>query len=74
MLDRLLCGVDGPPRLRARSASCPDAAGAWKNLVSDDMFYHLEHHLFPAVPTSRLPELAARLDKVISQVTAKQVF
>jgi len=48
--------------------------GAWKNLVSYDMFYHLEHHLFPAVPTSRLPELAARLDKVIPQVTAKQVF
>ena len=48
--------------------------GAWKNLVSYEMFYHLEHHLFPAVPTSRLPELAARLDKVIPQVTAKQVF
>jgi fatty acid desaturase len=48
--------------------------GAWKNLVSYDMFYHLEHHLFPAVPTPRLPELAARLDVVMPQVTRKRVF
>lgn len=26
------------------------------------MFYHREHHLFPRVPVSRLPKLAARLD------------
>ncbi len=26
------------------------------------MFYHREHHLFPKVPVSRLPHLAARLD------------
>ncbi|SPJ27785.1 fatty acid desaturase [Falsiruegeria mediterranea] len=26
------------------------------------MFYHREHHLFPKVPVSRLPELAKRLD------------
>lgn len=26
------------------------------------MFYHREHHLFPRVPVSRLPDLAARLD------------
>lgn len=26
------------------------------------MFYHREHHLFPRVPVSRLPELARRLD------------
>lgn len=26
------------------------------------MFYHREHHLFPRVPVSRLPRLAARLD------------
>ncbi len=26
------------------------------------MFYHREHHLFPKVPVSRLPELAERLD------------
>lgn len=27
------------------------------------MFYHREHHLFPNVPVSRLPRLAARLDR-----------
>ncbi|RSX35353.1 fatty acid desaturase [Sphingomonas koreensis] len=32
------------------------------NLVSYNMFFHLEHHLFPAVPVSRLPTLAARID------------
>jgi fatty acid desaturase len=48
--------------------------GAWRNVVSYEMFYHLEHHLFPAVPTPRLPELAARLDKVMPQVARKQVF
>lgn len=26
------------------------------------MFYHREHHLFPRVPVSRLPELGRRLD------------
>lgn len=27
------------------------------------MFYHREHHLFPRVPVSRLPDLAKRLDR-----------
>jgi fatty acid desaturase len=48
--------------------------GAWKNFVSCGMFYHLEHHLFPAVPTPRLPELAARLDRVMPQAASEQVF
>jgi fatty acid desaturase len=48
--------------------------GAWRKFVSYEMFYHLEHHLFPAVPTPRLPEWAARLDKVMPQVARKQVF
>jgi len=39
-----------------------------------DMFYHLEHHLFPAVPTRRLPELARRLDAVAPEWAAKRVF
>ncbi|WP_164659363.1 fatty acid desaturase [Tropicibacter sp. Alg240-R139] len=29
------------------------------------MFYHREHHLFPKVPVSRLPELAKRLDSQV---------
>jgi fatty acid desaturase len=38
--------------------------GWLKNFVSYDMFHHVEHHLFPAVPTCRLPELSRRLDLV----------
>ncbi|HLG57634.1 MAG TPA: fatty acid desaturase [Vicinamibacterales bacterium] len=34
------------------------------NFLSYDMFHHVEHHLFPAVPTCRLPELSRRLDLV----------
>jgi fatty acid desaturase len=48
--------------------------GWWKNLVTYDMFYHLEHHLFPAVPTARLPELAARLHRLRPDLARKQVF
>lgn len=36
--------------------------GRWLNLFSYSMFLHAEHHLFPAVPTAHLPELARRLD------------
>lgn len=35
----------------------------WLNRLTFGMFYHLEHHLFPAVPTCHLPELARRLDQ-----------
>ena len=38
--------------------------GWLKNLVSYDMFHHVEHHLFPAVPTCHLPELSRRLDQI----------
>ncbi|MFT3881352.1 MAG: fatty acid desaturase [Gemmatales bacterium] len=36
--------------------------GWLKNIVSYSMFYHLEHHLFPAVPTCHLDRLSQRLD------------
>ena len=32
------------------------------NAVSYNMFFHLEHHLFPGVPVKHLPELARRMD------------
>jgi fatty acid desaturase len=35
------------------------------NLLTLNNFYHLEHHLFPAVASCNLPELARRLDKVL---------
>jgi fatty acid desaturase len=36
------------------------------------MFYHREHHLFPNVPVSRLPELAARLDAQVPGYAASR--
>ena len=48
--------------------------GGFKSWFTYDMFYHLEHHLFPAVPTSRLPELARRLDEADPQWNSKRVF
>jgi beta-carotene hydroxylase len=35
------------------------------NALTFNLFYHLEHHLFPAVPACRLPELAERIDAVL---------
>lgn len=48
--------------------------GWLKNIVSYSMFYHLEHHLFPAVPTCHLPHLARRLDEVAPEYREKQVM
>jgi len=45
-----------------------------KALVTYNMFYHVEHHLFPAVPTRKLPILARRLDEVAPELAAKKVF
>lgn len=46
----------------------------WKNKVTFSMFYHLEHHLFPAVPTIKLPELARRIDEALPEIAKKQTF
>lgn len=48
--------------------------GNWKNKITFSMFYHLEHHLFPAVPTIKLPELARRIDVVFPDIEKKQTF
>lgn len=37
-------------------------------------FSHVEHHLYPAVPTCRLPLLAKRLDAVAPELAARRVF
>ena len=39
-----------------------------------NMFFHLEHHLFPGVPTCKLHVLAERLDAVAPRLAAKKVF
>jgi fatty acid desaturase len=38
------------------------------------MFFHAEHHLFPAVPTGHLHVLARRLDVTMPEVSRRQVF
>lgn len=48
--------------------------GGWKNKITFSMFYHLEHHLFPAVPTIKLPELARRIDEALPELEKKQTF
>jgi fatty acid desaturase len=38
------------------------------NLLSYNMFFHIEHHMFPGVPVKRLPRLAARLDAAFPSI------
>ncbi len=48
--------------------------GMLKNGATYNMFFHVEHHLFPAVPTCHLPQLAERLDKAAPELTRLRVF
>jgi fatty acid desaturase len=48
--------------------------GLLKNGATYNMFFHVEHHLFPAVPTCHLPELAERLDRAAPELTRLRVF
>ena len=45
-----------------------------KSAVTFNMFYHLEHHLYPQVPTCHLPALAERLDHAVPELMHKPVF
>ncbi len=46
----------------------------WKNFLTMNMFYHLEHHIFPAVPTIKLPELARRIDNAFPDMVKRSTF
>ncbi len=46
----------------------------WKNALTYNMFFHLEHHLFPAVPTIKLPEVARRLDLALPALEKRITF
>jgi fatty acid desaturase len=46
----------------------------FKALLTYSMFYHVEHHLYPTVPTCLLPILARRLDRVAPELRALKVF
>jgi fatty acid desaturase len=48
--------------------------GRWKSAVTLQMFFHAEHHLFPAVPTCRLRALADRLDRAAPELRALPVL
>jgi len=48
--------------------------GRFRNFVSYHMFLHVEHHLFPQVPTCHLPVLAGRLDAVVPELTRAMVI
>jgi len=48
--------------------------GWWLNLITYSMFFHAEHHLFPAVPTAHLQELARRLDSAMPKLHEKSVL
>jgi fatty acid desaturase len=45
-----------------------------KSFLTYGMFFHLEHHLFPRVPTSRLSVLASRLDQTVPGLRGRRVF
>ncbi|MBS1566488.1 MAG: fatty acid desaturase, partial [Bacteroidetes bacterium] len=46
----------------------------WKNRLTYNMFFHLEHHLFPAVPTIKLPELSERIKDKLPDIKPPEVF
>ncbi|HQR42836.1 MAG TPA: fatty acid desaturase, partial [Gemmatales bacterium] len=48
--------------------------GWLQNFISYSMLYHLEHHLFPAVPTCHLKQLAERLDEAAPELKELQVI
>jgi fatty acid desaturase len=45
-----------------------------KSFIAFDMFYHLEHHLYPKVPTCHLAQLSKRLDAAAPELQQMQVF
>ncbi len=45
-----------------------------KSFVSYDMFFHVEHHLYPKVPTCHLETLSHRLDQAAPELSSRQVW
>ena len=48
--------------------------GRWVNWLFYSMFFHVEHHLFPLVPTCHLSCLAKRLDAAAPEIPWAQVI
>ncbi len=45
-----------------------------KSIIAFDMFFHVEHHLFPSVPTCHLHQLSQRLDEYAPELREYQVY
>jgi len=45
-----------------------------KSALALGMFFHLEHHLFPTVPTCHLPALADRLERAAPELSKARVY
>ena len=45
-----------------------------KSSLAFNMFFHLEHHLYPRVPTCRLPIVAERLERAVPNLPIRQVY
>ena len=45
-----------------------------KSALALGMFFHLEHHLFPRVPTCHLPALADRLERAAPDLSRARVY
>lgn len=48
--------------------------GWFKNFISYQMFHHIEHHLFPAVPTCHWAKLGKRLDEQAPELREMSVY
>lgn len=46
----------------------------WCNWLTVNLLFHVEHHLFPAVPANHLPTLALRLDQAAPQWRGQPVL
>lgn len=44
------------------------------NLLTFGLLFHVEHHLYPSIPTNNLPELAKRLDTEAPHLTRLKVI
>jgi fatty acid desaturase len=60
------CTREGPMALTIRNRL--------KAMVTYNMFYHFEHHMFPSVPTCKLPILAGRIDAQMPELRLRYVF
>ncbi|MFL9481347.1 fatty acid desaturase [Chitinophagaceae bacterium LWZ2-11] len=49
-------------------------SNTWKSRLTYSMFYHLEHHLYPQVPTIKLRKLSERIKTQHPEIKIKEVF